>query len=145
VLNHIFHSYQPYKGEIRRRGHGVLIASDQGLATAYALHQGQERGTLFLAAGVRVYAGMIVGASAREQDIELNVTRKKQLTNMRASGADEALRLEPPRVFSLEEALEFINDDELIEVTPENIRLRKKHLDRNARVRYAKAMADAHA
>ncbi|MDR1603713.1 MAG: translational GTPase TypA [Gracilibacteraceae bacterium] len=138
MMSHVFHSYQPCKGEIRRRGHGVLIASDTGLATAYALHQGQERGTLFLAAGVKVYAGMIVGASAREQDIELNVTRKKQLTNMRASGADEALRLEPPRVFSLEESLEFINEDELIEVTPENIRLRKKHLDKNVRGKYAK-------
>ncbi|MDR1319869.1 MAG: translational GTPase TypA [Gracilibacteraceae bacterium] len=141
VMNHVFHSYQPYKGEIRRRGHGVLIASDTGLATAYALHQGQERGALFLAAGARVYEGMIVGASSREQDIELNITRKKQLTNMRASGADEALRLEPPRLFSLEESLEFINDDELIEVTPENIRLRKKYLDKNSRVKYAKALA----
>jgi GTP-binding protein len=139
VMNHVFHSYQPYRGEIRRRGHGVLIASDTGLATPYALHQSQERGVLFIAAGVKVYEGMIVGASSREQDIELNVTRKKQLTNMRASGADEALRLEPPRVLSLEEALEFIDDDELVEVTPENIRLRKKHLDRNSRVKYAKA------
>jgi GTP-binding protein len=137
-MNHVFHSYKPYKGEIRRRGHGVLIASDTGLATAYALHQGQERGILFLSAGVRVYEGMIVGSSSREQDIELNVTRKKQLTNMRASGADEALRLEPPRRFTLEESLEFINDDELIEVTPGNIRLRKKYLDKNSRVKYAK-------
>jgi GTP-binding protein len=138
VMNHVFHSYQPYKGEIRRRNHGVLIASDNGDTTAYALHAGQERGTLFLAAGVSVYEGMIVGASSREQDIELNVTRKKQLTNMRSSGADEAMRLEPPRIMSLEEALEFINDDELVEVTPVSFRLRKKYLDKNARAKQAK-------
>ncbi len=138
IMAHVFHSYQPYKGEIRERDRGVLIASDPGEATAYALYQLQDRGKMFIEPGVKVYEGMIVGENTREQDLEVNVTRKKQLSNMRASGADESLRLESPKILGLEEALEYINDDEYVEITPQNIRLRKKYLDKHSRVRYAK-------
>ncbi|NLI92468.1 MAG: translational GTPase TypA [Peptococcaceae bacterium] len=141
IMAHVFHSYQPYKGEIQGRNRGALIASDPGEATAYALFQLQDRGRMFVEPGTKVYEGMIVGENSREQDIDINVTRKKQLTNMRASGADESLRLEPPRILGLEEALEYINDDEYVEVTPTNIRLRKKYLDKNARVRFEKNRA----
>lgn len=138
IMSHIFHSYQPYKGEIQSRTRGALVASDPGEATSYALYQLQDRGRMFIEPGTKVYEGMIVGESSREQDIDVNVTRKKQLTNMRASGADESLRLEPAKILSLEEALEYIDDDEYVEITPQNIRLRKKYLDRNARARYEK-------
>ncbi|NLL51885.1 MAG: translational GTPase TypA [Peptococcaceae bacterium] len=141
IMSHVFHSFQPYKGEIQRRNRGVLVASDPGESTAYAIYQLQERGQIFLNPGTKVYEGMIVGESNREQDMDVNITRKKQLTNMRASGADESLRLEPPRVFSLEEALEYINEDELVEITPVNIRLRKRFLDKNSRVKYEKRRA----
>jgi len=141
IMAHVFHSYQPYKGEIQGRSRGALVASDPGEATSYALYQLQDRGRMFIEPGTKVYEGMIVGENSREQDIDVNVTRKKQLTNMRASGADESLRLEPPRLLGLEEALEYINDDEYVEVTPLNIRLRKKYLDKNARVRYEKQRA----
>jgi len=141
IMAHVFHSYRPYKGEIQRRSRGVLVASDPGEATAYAIYQLQDRGKMFIVPGTKVYEGMIVGESNREQDIDVNITRKKQLTNMRASGADESLRLEVPRILSLEEALEYINDDEYVEITPMSIRLRKKYLDKNTRVRYAKQKA----
>jgi len=119
----------------------VLIASEDGESTTYALHAIQERGVLFIEPGVKVYEGMIVGENSREQDIEVNVARKKHVTNIRSSTADEALRLERPRSLSLEQALEYINDDELVEITPKSIRLRKKFLDKNARVRYEKQKA----
>jgi GTP-binding protein len=138
ILSHVFHSYKPYKGDIQGRSRGVLVASDPGETTAYALFQLQDRGLMFLDPGTKVYEGMIVGEGNREQDIEVNVTRKKQLTNMRSSGADESLRLETPRIMTLEEALEYINDDEYVEITPISIRLRKKYLDKNSRTKYEK-------
>lgn len=141
IMAHVFHSYQPYKGDIQGRSRGVLIASDNGESTNYALYQLQDRGKMFIDPATKVYEGMIIGESTREQDIEVNITRKKQLTNMRSSGADESLRLEPPRLLGLEEALEYINDDEFVEVTPVNIRLRKKYLDRNVRARFEKQKA----
>lgn len=141
IMAHVFHSYQPYKGEIQGRSRGVLIASDPGESTSYALHALKDRGKMFIEPGTKVYEGMIVGENTREQDIEVNITRKKQLTNMRASGADESLKLEPARILGLEEALEYINDDEFVEITPTNIRLRKKYLDKNMRARFEKQRA----
>lgn len=141
MMSHVFHGYEPYKGEISGRGRGVLIAFEDGEATTYGLYSAQERGTIFIEPGIRIYEGMIVGENSREQDIEVNVAKKKHVTNMRASGSDEALRLETPRSFSLEQALEYIEDDELLEVTPKSIRLRKKFLDRASRVRYLKSLS----
>lgn len=138
IMAHVFHSYQPFKGEIRGRSRGVLIASDQGESTGYALFNLQDRGLMFIDPGTKVYEGMVIGENTREQDMEVNVTRKKQLTNVRASGSDESLKLETPKNLSLEEALEYINDDEYVEITPKNIRLRKKFLDKNIRARYEK-------
>ncbi|AFV02758.1 GTP-binding protein TypA [Dehalobacter sp. UNSWDHB] len=138
IMAHVFHSYQPYKGDIQGRNRGVLVASDPGESTAYALFQLQDRGRMFIDPGTKVYEGMIVGQSNREQDIDINIARKKQLTNMRSSGADESLRLEPAKLLGLEEALEYINDDEYVEITPINVRLRKRFLDKNTRTRYEK-------
>ncbi len=138
IMSHVFHSYLPYKGEIQGRNRGVLIAWEPGEATTYALHAIQDRGVLFIEPGTKVFEGMIVGENSREQDIEVNVARKKHVTNMRSSTAEETLRLEPPRILSLGQALEYINEDELVEVTPNNVRLRKKHLTRDARVKYEK-------
>ena len=135
VLNHIFLGYQDYAGDIPERQRGSIIAHERGETSAYGLYSAQERGRLFIGAGVSVYEGMIVGENARSEDIVINVCRKKQLTNVRASGSDEALRLTPPTVLSLEQSLEFIADDELVEVTPKNIRLRKALLDKNDRAR----------
>ncbi len=140
MMSHVFHGYEPFKGEITSRGRGVLIAFEDGEATTYGLYSAQERGTIFIDPGTKVYEGMIVGENSREQDIEVNVAKKKHVTNMRSSSADEALRLEKPRSYSLEQALEYIEDDELVEVTPKSIRLRKKYLDRTSRVRYAKSL-----
>ncbi len=141
IMSHVFHGYEPYKGEIPGRSRGVLIAFETGEATTYGLHSAQERGIIFIDPGTKIYEGMIVGESNREQDIEVNVARKKHVTNMRASNSEEALRLEKAKVFTLEQALEYIDDDELVEITPKSVRLRKKHLDKNARVRYAKSLA----
>jgi GTP-binding protein len=141
MMSHVFHGYEPYKGEIPGRSRGVLIAFENGEATTYGLHAAQERGTIFIDPGTKIYEGMIVGENNREQDIEVNIAKKKHVTNMRASNSEEALRLESPKVFSLEQALEYIEDDELVEITPKSIRLRKKHLDKNARVRYAKSLS----
>jgi GTP-binding protein len=141
MLSHVFHGYEPFKGDIAGRGRGVLIAFENGEATTYGIYSAQERGTIFIEPGIKVYEGMVVGENSREQDIEVNVAKKKHVTNMRSSSADEALRLEKPRIFSLEQALEFIEDDELVEVTPKGIRLRKRYLDRSARVRYAKSLS----
>jgi len=127
--------------EIQGRSRGVLVASDPGESTAYAIYQLQDRGKMFIDPGTKVYEGMIIGESTREQDIDVNITRKKQMTNTRSSGADESLRLEPPKILGLEEALEYINDDEYVEVTPLNIRLRKKYLDRHSRLRHEKQKA----
>jgi len=141
MMSHVFLGYEAYKGEISGRPRGVLIAFEDGETTTYGLYAAQERGTIFIDPGIRVYEGMIVGENSREQDIEVNVAKKKHVTNMRSSGADEALRLEKPRSFSLEQALEYIEDDELVEITPRSIRLRKKFLDKQARVRYAKSLS----
>ena len=138
VLNHVFCGYRDYAGDIPERQRGSIIAHERGETTAYGLYSAQERGRLFVGAGVSVYNGMIVGENARGEDIVINVCRKKQLTNTRASGSDEALRLTPATVLSLEQSLEFIADDELVEVTPKSIRLRKTLLDKNERAKAQK-------
>ncbi len=135
IINTIFNGYAPFKGEITYRKLGSLIAFESGDAVAYGLFSAQERGTLFISAGERVYAGMVIGSSAKAEDIELNVCKKKHLTNTRSSSADEALTLSPPRVLSLEQALDFIDIDELLEVTPESLRIRKRILDPTMRKR----------
>lgn len=138
TMNSIFDCYEPYKGEIQARTRGVLVAFEQGTSVTYGLYNAQERGELFIGPGVEVYEGMIVGVNSRNEDISINVCKEKHLTNMRASGADEALRLVPPIQLSLEKAIEFIQDDELVEVTPKSIRLRKKILDSKTREREAR-------
>lgn len=138
ILNSIFDSYAIYKGEIPKRKLGSLISFETGESTAYGLHSAQERGILFIGPGIPVYTGMIVGSNPKGLDIDVNVCRKKQQSNVRASGSDEALRLSPPKNMSLEEALEFIEDDELIEVTPLSFRIRKKILDGTKRYKAKK-------
>ena len=137
TMNSIFDSYEPYKGEVQSRTRGVLVAFEAGTSVTYGLYNAQERGDLFIGAGVEVYEGMIVGLNARNEDISINVCKEKHLTNTRASGSDDALRLVPPIQMSLEKAIEFIEDDELVEITPKNIRLRKKILDTKTRERLA--------
>ena len=129
IINTIFDGYGPYKGDIAYRKQGSLIAFESGEAITYGLYNAQERGTLFISPGEKVYSGMVVGQNGKTEDVEINVCKKKQLTNTRSSSADEALRLTPPRILSLEQALEFIETDELLEVTPKNLRIRKKILD----------------
>jgi len=138
VMNHTFHEYAPYRGSITGRKNGVLISMDSGETVAYALFGLQERGILFLGPGVEVYEGMIIGQHAKDNDLVINACKGKKLTNVRASGSDDAIRLTPPTVLSLEQALEFIADDELVEVTPKSIRLRKKYLDANDRKKMEK-------
>ena len=135
IMNTIFDGYAPFKGEISYRKQGSLIAFETGEAVTYGLFQAQQRGTLFIKPGEKVYGGMVIGQNGKAEDIELNVCKTKHLTNTRSSSADEALILTPPRVLSLEQALEFIDNDELLEVTPENIRIRKKELDPRLRKR----------
>ena len=135
IINTIFEGYAPYKGDIAYRKQGSLIASESGESVTYGLFSAQDRGTLFIGAGEKVYAGMVIGSSSRAEDIELNVCKKKHLTNTRSSSADEALTLVPPRVLSLEQALDFIDTDELLEVTPESLRIRKRILDPTLRKR----------
>ena len=135
IIHHVFFGYEPYKGEVPQRQQGALIAFETGEATGYGLFNAQDRGSMFISPGCEVYEGMIIGQSPKSQDIEVNVCKKKQLSNMRTSGSDEALRLVPAIEMTLEAALEFINDDELVEVTPKNIRLRKQYLDANSRRR----------
>ena len=135
IINTIFNGYGPFKGEIQYRKQGSLIAFEAGEAITYGLFNAQERGTLFIGPGEKVYSGMIIGQNGRGEDIEVNVCKKKQLTNTRSSSADEALRLTPPKILSLEQALDFIDTDELLEVTPENLRIRKKILDPTLRKR----------
>ena len=137
IMASVFDSYAPVKGEISRRSTGSLVAFETGEAVTYGLFNAQERGSLFIGAGTPVYGGMIVGECPKAEDISVNVCKKKQLTNMRASGSDEALRLTTPRTLSLEQCLEFLADDELLECTPENLRLRKRLLDHGARMREA--------
>ncbi len=137
IMNSIFDGYGPYKGDIQYRKQGSLIAFEAGEAITYGLYNAQERGVLFIGPGEKVYSGMVVGQNGKGEDIELNVCKKKQLTNTRSSSADEALRLTPPRILSLEQALEFIDTDELLEVTPKALRIRKKILDPTQRKRAA--------
>ena len=138
VLHHQFHSWGPWAGVIRGRGRGVLVADRVGRAVGFALQNLQERGILFVSPGEEVYGGMIVGENARPGDLDVNVGKEKKLTNMRAAGSDESVKLEPPRRLTLEVALEFIEDDELIEITPDAVRLRKTVLDQNMRKKAAK-------
>jgi GTP-binding protein len=138
ILHHNFHSYEPFKGEITHRQRGALVAMENGIASAYAMFKLQERSIFFIEPGTKVYEGMVVGENTRNNDMHVNVTKTKQLTNMRASGADEAIRIEPPTILTLEQAIEWITDDEYVEITPESIRVRKKYLNdqqrKNARL-----------
>jgi GTP-binding protein len=135
IMNHVFDSYEPFKGEIITRHQGSLVAFETGESVAYGLFQVQDRGRLFIGPGVPVYEGMIVGASPKSDDIVVNVCKKKHITNTRASGSDDALKLTPPTTLSLEQCLEFIADDELVEVTPNNIRMRKMILSKEQRMK----------
>ena len=135
VINTIFEGYQPWKGDINRREYGSLIAHESGESITYGLYNAQERGDLFIGAGVPVYAGMVVGQNPKGDDIVVNVCKKKHLSNTRSSGSDEALRLTPPKKMSLEDAIEFLADDEILEVTPKSMRIRKIILDHNMRLR----------
>ena len=135
IMNSVFDGYEPYKGDIPQRVQGSLVVFETGETSSYGLYNAQERGELFVGPGVEVYEGMIVGESPKDEDITVNVCKKKHVTNMRAAGSDEALRLTPPTVLSLEQSLEFINDDELVEVTPKSIRLRKRILSKEQRMK----------
>ena len=138
ILNTVFNGYEPYKGDIQSRNQGSLIAFETGEAVSYGLFNAQDRGDLFIGAGTKVYSGMVVGRNARSGDMEVNVCKKKQLTNTRASGSDDALKLTPHIVMSLEQCIDFISDDELVEITPESLRIRKKLLDPIARRKAAR-------
>jgi len=138
IIHHTFHNYQPHKGQLTGRVKGALVSMESGASTAYALEMIQERGTLFVAPGVEIYEGMVVGENSREDDLSVNPCRAKHLTNMRASGSDGIVKLDTPRDMSLEQFIEFIEDDELLEVTPVNLRIRKKILDTTSRQRAAK-------
>ena len=135
TMNHIFDSYEPYKGDIQARVRGTIVAFEPGKSVTYGLYNAQDKGDLFIGPGVDVYEGMIVGLNSRGEDLAINVCKEKHLTNTRASGSDDALRLVPPIQMSLEKAIEFIQDDELVEITPKSIRLRKKILDTKERER----------
>jgi GTP-binding protein len=138
IMNHVFDGYGPDAGETRGRQAGVMIASETGTTTIFALHNLQERGILFVKPGTLVYEGMVVGESNRSGDMEVNVSKKKHVTNMRSSTAEESLRLDSVRLFSLEQCLEYINDDELVEVTPISIRIRKRFLSKHERAKSRK-------
>ena len=138
IMNHVYHGYAPFKGDIPGRTRGALVAFEDGETTPYGLNSVQDRGTLFVGPNEAVYTGRIIGENSRETDMDVNPCKKKHVTNMRSSASDEAVRLTPPRIFSLEQALEWINDDELVEVTPHSIRMRKTILDRAARAKAAK-------
>ena len=140
IINTMFDGYQPYKGDMNYRSQGSLIAFESGESITYGLFNAQERGTLFIGPGEQVYGGMVVGQCGKAEDIEVNVCKKKQLTNTRASGSDDALKLTPPKILSLEQALDFIETDELLEITPKSIRIRKKILDPTLRMRAKRAM-----
>jgi GTP-binding protein len=143
VMSRLFHSYAPFKGAIEGRRNGVLVSNTDGLAVAYALWNLEERGPMFVEPGTRVYQGMIVGAHSRGNDLDVNPLKGKQLTNIRTTAKDEAVRLTPPQLMTLEQAIAYIADDELVEVTPQSIRLRKRLLDPNDRKRAARAPAAA--
>lgn len=139
IMNHVYHGYAPYKGEIPGRTRGALVAFEKGETTPYGLNQVQDRGVLFVGPNEAVYEGMVIGENARENDMDVNACKKKHVTNMRSSSSDEAVRLTPPRLFSLEQALEWINDDEFVEVTPKSVRMRKAVLNRQLRAKTAKS------
>lgn len=143
IMNHIYSHYGPWKGEISSRHRGVLVAFEDGEANSYGLSNVEDRGVLFVGSGQPVYIGMIVGEHSRETDLDVNICKKKHLTNMRASGSDDTTRLTPPLVFSLEQCMEYIEEDELLEVTPSSLRMRKKILDRAERARLEKRRKDA--
>jgi len=135
VINRIFHSFAPYKGELSFKRNGALISIGNGEAVAYAIFNLQDRGIMFIKPGEKVYDGMVIGQNTKIGDLEINILKGKQLTNVRASGTDEAIRLTPPKELTLEEMITYVNDDELVEVTPKSLRLRKRYLDSNERKR----------
>ena len=139
VLNRVFHSWEPHKGVIPGRRAGVLISMEKGLSVSYALWNLEERGKMFIGPQVEIYEGMIIGEHSRENDLEVNPLKGKKLTNVRASGTDEAVRLTTPIALSLEQAIAYVDDDELVEVTPSSIRLRKRYLDPHERKRRSRA------
>ena len=143
IMNRLFHGYAPFKGDIQGRHTGVLISNSNGEAVAYALWNLEDRGPMIIDPQTKVYPGMIVGEHTRDNDLEVNVIKGKKLTNVRATGKDEAVRLTPPIRMSLEKALAYIEDDELVEVTPKSIRLRKRYLDSNERKRMERAATAA--
>jgi GTP-binding protein len=142
LMSRLFHGYAPYRGPIEGRRNGVLISNSAGNAVAYALWNLEDRGPMFIVPGAAIYEGMIVGEHTRDNDLEVNALKAKQLTNIRTTSKDEAVRLTPPRIMSLEQAIAYIQDDELVEVTPRSIRLRKKLLDPNERKKASRAAAD---
>jgi GTP-binding protein len=133
LMNHLFDGYEPWHGPMSKRQTGALVADRKGKTTSYALFHLQPRGTLFVNENIAVYEGMIIGENSRENDLDVNVTKEKKLTNMRASGSDDALQLVPPRLLTLEQSIEFIKEDEFLEVTPKSIRMRKRVLEANQR------------
>jgi GTP-binding protein len=135
IMASVFEKYDAYRGDISRRSTGSLVAWETGESVTYGLYAAQERGALFIGPGVPVYGGMVIGECPKAEDVTLNVCKKKQLTNTRAAGSDDALRLIPPRQMSLEQCLEYLSDDELLEVTPENLRIRKRILDHDKRMK----------
>ncbi|MEO8618751.1 MAG: translational GTPase TypA, partial [Sphingomicrobium sp.] len=143
IMNRLFEKYGPHKGKIEGRSVGALISMEQGAAVAYSLNMLEERGVLFISPGDMLYQGMIIGENAKPQDLEVNPLKSKQLTNFRASGKDEGIRLTPPRKMSLEQAIAYIQDDELVEVTPKVVRLRKRHLDPHERKRASRKLENA--
>jgi GTP-binding protein len=143
IMNRLFRAYEPFKGEIAGRTNGVLISNDQGESVAFAMWNLEDRGAMIIEAGVKVYAGMIIGIHSRDNDLEVNILKGKKLTNIRAAGKDEAVKLTPPIRMTLERALAWIQDDELMEVTPKSIRLRKLYLDPNERKRFEKSSKTA--
>ncbi len=142
-MNTQFHDYEKMAGPMETRQTGSLVAWEAGTTTAYAIKNGEDRGSFFLGAGVEVYEGMVVGERVKAEDLDLNVCKKKHLTNMRSSGADMEVRLTPPRTMSLDECIEYLSDDELLEVTPESIRIRKRILDSTKRGRATKRAKEA--
>jgi len=143
IMNQSFNGYQPHKGEIKSRRRGALIAWETGEAVTYGMMEVEDRGTLFIYPGTKVYEGMIVGMNNRDRDLEINVCKQKKLTNMRSSTSEETVKLKEPHILSLEQCIEFINDDEYVEITPQNIRMRKKILNKQDRMKANKHMQQA--
>jgi GTP-binding protein len=139
-MNHVYNGYEPYKGEMPGRRTGALVSMENGSVTAYALESLQERGRIFVEPGTEVYVGMVVGESAKDSDMDVNPVRMKKLTNMRSSNAEINVKLTPPAILTLEQAMEFIEDDELMEVTPDSIRLRKRVLNKSFRTKKSAAV-----